>query len=163
MTGYMPFPNAELRIPIEYQNKIESYTLTRPTGGERHNPEDSPFPRQLDIWFLGVCLGAIYERRVKLAANRAHTFNRGAMLENDVDRIELLELLAIAVTGDPYTIRDPRGVIDVANELAAGGIPMVFEMLEDGNSRAIDNLSDKVQSMLRELLPPLQASGLGDL
>lgn len=154
MTSYMPFPNAELRIPIEYQEKIEAYTMSRPTGGERLNPEDAPFPRQLDIWFLGVCLGAINNRALRLPANRLHTFNRASMLENDADRIEILELLAISVTGDPYTIRDPRGVIDIANELAAGGLPIVFDMLEEGNSRAIDNLSDKVQSMLRELLPP---------
>lgn len=156
MKGYMPFPNAELRIPTEYKDKIEAYTRTRPTGGQRPDPEDAPFPRQLDIWFLGVCVGAARNLRVKLPGNRRHTFNQASMLENDPERIEMLELLAIAVTGDAYVIGDPREVIEVANELAAGGLPMVFDMLEDGNSRAIDNVSDKVKVMLQEILPPRQ-------
>jgi hypothetical protein len=150
----MPFPNSELRIPIEYKDRIDAYTRSRPTGGERHDPEDAPFPRQLDLWFLGVCVGAVKQQRVTLPASRYHKFNTAAMLENDTDKIEILELIAIAVTGDPFVIGEPRQVIDIANELAAGGLPEVFQMIEDGNSRAIDNLSDRVQTMLREVLPP---------
>jgi hypothetical protein len=148
----MPFPNAELRIPIEYKDKMEAYTRTRPAGGERPDPEDSPFPRQLDLWFLGVCVGAVNNQRVPLTGNRAHKFNTASMLETDPDKIEILELIAIGVTGDPYVVGDPRHVIEIANELAAGGLPYVFDMVE-GNSRAIDNLSDKVQTMLRSVLP----------
>ncbi len=154
MKGYMPFPNAELRIPIEYKDKMDAYTRTRPTGGERPNPEDAPFPRQLDLWFMGVCLGAISNERVNLSGNQSHKFNTASMLENDAEKIELLELIAIATTGDPYIIGDPRRVIEIANELAAGGLPQVMQMIEDGNSRNIDNLSDKVKAKLLEVLPP---------
>ncbi len=156
MRGYMPFPNAELRIPIEYQEKMEAYTRTRPTGGSAPEPEDAPFPRQVDVWFLAVCLGVVHNRRVELQPSQAHKFNTASMLESDPDRIEMLELIAIALTDDPYVIREPRRVIDIANELAAGGLPIVFTMLEEGNSRRIDNLSDKVQAMLIEVLPPPQ-------
>ena len=157
MKGYMPFPNAELRIPIEFKEKIEAYTRTRPTGGLAPDPEDAPFPRQVDIWYLGVCLGAAHNLRVSLPPNRVHKFNTGSMFDNDPERIEMLELLAIAMTEDAYVIKDPRQVIEVANELAAGGLPMVFDMLEEGNSRAIDNISDKIQRELKALLPAPQS------
>ena len=154
MRGYMPFPNAELEIPVEYKNEIEAYTRTRPTGGERPDPEDAPFPRQVDMWFLAVCLGALSGQRVKLTGGQSHKFNTASIFESDPSRVEMLELLAIAVEHDPYVIKNPRRVIDVANELAAGGLPLVIEMLKaNGNASAIDSLSEKIEAKLGEILP----------
>jgi hypothetical protein len=159
MKGYMPFPNADLRIPTEYQKEIEAYSLSRPTGGERLDPEDAPFPRQVDMWFLAVCLGALGGQRVKLGAQQTHKFNTASIFETDPGRIEILELLAIAEEDDAYAIREPREVIEIANELAAGGLPLVIEMLRDGNSTAIDNLSQRLQLRLREVLPAVGTQG----
>lgn len=159
MKGYMPFPNAELRIPADYEDQIERYTRSRPSGGDRPDPEDAPFPRQVDMWFLAVCLGAINEARVALPANLSHKFNTASVFETDPPRIELLELLAIAASGDPYIISDPKKVIDLANEFAAGGLPLVLEMLDSGHSNAMDNLSGQIQRLLRaSLQPSLEAS-----
>lgn len=154
MKGYMPFPNAELEIPIEYKDAIDAFTRTRPTGGDRPDPEDAPFPRQVDMWLLAVCFGAVAGQRQKLATNQSHKFNTASVFESDPSRVEMLELLAIAVEKDPYVIKDPRRVIDVANELAAGGLPLVVEMLQArGGTAAIDCLSDLIQAKLAEILP----------
>jgi hypothetical protein len=73
------------------------------------------------------------------------------VFENDAARVEILELLAIAAEDDAYVIKEPRTVVEIANELAAGGLPLVVEMLRDGNSSAIDNLSHHIETRLREL------------
>jgi hypothetical protein len=151
MKGYMPFPTADLRIPTEYQKEMDAFTLSRPTGGDRQDPEDAPFPRQVDMWFLAVCMGALSGQRVPLAASQTHAFNTGSVFESDAARVEILELLAIAAEDDAYVIKDPRRVVEIANELAAGGLPLVVEMLRDGNSSAIDNLSHHIETRLREL------------
>ncbi len=150
MRGYMPFPNAELRIPDEFKNEMEMYTRTRPAGGERPDPQDAPLPRQVDMWFLAVCLGAAKGQRVVVPANKSHKFNTASIFDNDESRVELLELLAIAVEEDPYVIKDPRRVIEVANELAAGGLPLLVDMLREGQGTAIDHITQNLLDRLRE-------------
>lgn len=150
MRGYMPFPNAELRIPSEFQNEMEMYTRTRPGGGDRPDPQDAPLPRQVDMWFLAVCLGAATGQRVALAANKSHKFNTASIFDNDESRVELLELLAIAVEDDPYVIKEPRRVIEVANELAAGGLPILVDMLKEGQGPAIEHITQNLLTRLGE-------------
>lgn len=72
----------------------------------------------------------------------------GEILVRDPYRIGLLELLAISFTGDPWIIEDPHEVIDVANELAATGLPEVIGMMTDGNAQPIWNLTDGLLDVL---------------
>lgn len=141
MAHYNPFQNSELRIPKVHQKQVEQFCQTQPGGGPRPSPDDSPFPRQVDFWFLAVCIGAKNRDR-KAEVNKWHRFNIGTVL--DPHMVELLELLAISIEGDAWVIEKPSRVIEISNELAAIGVPEVIDMLNDGKALSVWNLTDRL-------------------
>jgi len=142
-----PFQNLELRIPEAYRDEVDRFCQTQPGGGTRPPPDDSPFERQIDIWFLAVCIGARKGKRTQLI--RPHRFITGELLSRDPYRIESLELLAVSYTDDPWILERPSEIMDLANELAATGLAEIIDMLKDGSAKPIWNLTDN----LTELLP----------
>jgi len=140
-----PFQNLELRIPEAYRGEVERFCQTQPGGGARPSPDDSPFERQIDIWFLAVCLGARKGKRTSVI--KPHRFITGELLSRDPYRIELLELLAISYTNDPWILERPSEIMDLANELAATGLTEVVDMLKDGNAKPIWNLTDNITEL----------------
>jgi len=146
MSYYNPFQNLELRIPGAYQKEMDRFSQTQPGGGQKPSPDDSPFERQIDIWFLAVCIGARKGKRTKLV--NPHKFITGEILAQDPYRVELLELLAISITNDAFIIEKQAEVINIANELAATGLPEVIELLNEGNAKPIWNLTDHIIELL---------------
>lgn len=158
---YNPFQREELRYPSQYREDVERFTQTRSDGGGSE-PDSSPFPRYVDMWFLAVCLGAQMGKRTPVTREDSHRFIEGSIFQSDPWRVELLELLAIGFTGDPQVIKDPREVIHMANELAATGMPEVISMLQSSQDPAIWNLSSALVDDLERVYPevemPLEAS-----
>ncbi len=148
MSYYNPFQNLELRIPEAYRTEVDRYCQSQPGGGSRPSPDDSPFPRQVDLWFLAVCVGAIAGRPIPV--EKPHRFINGEILSRDPFRIDLLELTAIAVKEDPWIIDKPADVMELANSLAASALPRVLEMLSTGNSKPIWNLTESLLESLPE-------------
>lgn len=140
---YNPFQTLELRYPEEYRETVTRYTQ-RWEAGKDSDPEEAPFPRYVDMWFLAVCVGAQMGRRVPMKRESSHKFIEGSIFQSDPWRVEILELLAIGFSGDPQIIRNPRDVIQLANDLAAAGMPEVREMLREGRAQPIWNLSQQV-------------------
>lgn len=150
MSYYNPFQNLELRIPEAYREEVDRFCQTQPGGGSRPSPDDSPFERQIDIWFLAVCLGARKGKRTEVI--KPHRFITGELISRDPYRVELLELLAISFTKDPWIIEEPSKIIDLANELAATGLPEVIGMLNEGNAKPIWNLTDSLTEIFQDIL-----------
>lgn len=142
-----PFQNLELRIPEAYRDEVDRFCQTQPGGGTRPPPDDSPFERQIDIWFLAVCIGARKGKRTQII--KPHRFITGELLSRDPYRIESLELLAVSYTDDPWILERPSEIMDLVNELAATGLAEIIDMLKDGSAKPIWNLTDN----LTELLP----------
>ena len=149
MSYYNPFQSLELKVPEVYREQVESYSQTRPGGGSKPSPDDSPFERQIDLWFLAVCIGAQTAPKSKRhETKKSHKFIMGDVLSKDSYRIELLELIAISITKDPWIIEKPSEIMDLANDLAATGLPKIIEMLKDGNAKPLWNLTDHIIDML---------------
>ena len=144
------FQNLELRVPEAYREEIDRFCQTQPGGGAKPSPDDSPFERQVDIWFLAVCIGARKRKRTKLI--KPHRFIWGDILSRDPFRIELLELLAISYTNDPWILEKPSEIMDLVNELAATGLPEVIDMLKGGNAKPIWNLTDNLTELSQNLV-----------
>ena len=141
-----PFQNLELRIPEAYRGEVDRFCQTQPGGGARPSPDDSPFERQVDIWFLAVCIGARRGRRSQVI--KPHRFMTGEILSREPFRIELLELLAISYNNDPWILEKPNEIMDLANEFAATGFPELFGLLKDGHAKPIWNLTDNLLETL---------------
>ena len=123
-----PFVNIQLRIPDMYRAEVQQYTATfRDESGNPSPPDYAPFRRYVDLWWLAMCLGIQEESSVKAA--KWHNFVTGAVLNEDHWRIRQLQLIAIGATEDPYTALDPGEIIRIANEFAAGGLPILLDKI----------------------------------
>ena len=141
-----PFQNLELRIPEAYRDEVDRFCQTQPGGGTRPPPDDSPFERQIDIWFLAVCIGARKGKRTQVI--KPHRFITGELLSRDPYRIELLELVAVSYTDDPWILEKPSEIMDLANELAATGLAEIIDMLKGGSAKPIWNLTDSLVDLM---------------
>ncbi len=150
MNYYNPFQNLELKIPKAYNEMFQDYCQTQPAGGAKPSAEDSPFERQIDMWFLAICLGAQKDGDLS-PINDPRKFITGEMLSSDPQRVDLLQLLAISYTQDPWIIDSPKNVMALANDLAAAGLPELIEMLKDGNAKPIWNLTDRIMDLLSDV------------
>lgn len=147
MTAYNPFINVDLRLPSAYFDEVKGYCQTRPEGGKKPDPTQSPFPRYVDFWFLSVCVGAFNATKLPdEPAGGWRGFITGSEgLGSDGWRVDLLELLAIAARDDAAVVGEPRQVLDIANRYAAAGVPQVLDWLKSGQSDPIDNILDRLR------------------
>ena len=139
------FGAVDIFLPEEYRDHFHAYCLTR-TEGTHNSPEDSPFPRMVDMWFLAVCI-AVYERLSPDFDRKGKTYKaiEGAVFGSDPWRSDALMLLAIAHTGDTSIASNPREMMRVANGYAVAGLPRLIGILDDRQQGvALDSLSDVV-------------------
>ena len=149
------FAGVDIHLPDEYRDYFHAYCLTR-TEGSRNNPEDSPFPRMVDMWFLAVCV-AVKEGLSPDFDPKGKTYKaiEGAVFGSDTWRSNALMLLAIAHTGDVDIASDPHQMIRVANAYALAGLPRLIGILNDrGAEAALDYLSDFVEDACRAARTP---------
>jgi hypothetical protein len=142
MSYYNPFQNFELGVGEEYKKVIDRYCQTQPGGGKKPSPKDSPFSRQIDMWFFAFCIGIKHEKNKKI--DNFEKIITGEILSRDSGRIQMIETAIISFTSDPYIIKNPREVINLTNEFANYGIKKTIEMLESGHSKPIWNLTDSI-------------------
>jgi hypothetical protein len=123
-----PYVAYELRIPKQYLEDFQKYTMTfRSEEGTPKDIDRSPFQRYVDFWWAAIGVGVREGRTSPI--ERPHKFIEGAILSQDPWRIIQLDLLAIAHTGSADVLRSPGDVVDIANGYAATGIPLLVEKL----------------------------------
>lgn len=151
---YNPFANLALHIPTAYREDVKRFTTSQ--GGDGGTSiEFTPFIRYVDLWATAAAVGAQVEAFVTLGDKSAkHRFIEGSVLQGDLDRIEFLLLLAVSHTGDPFIVKDPRQVLDIAESFAAGGLPIVMEWLDSGGVQSpIVSLTKQLMKFLGEVQP----------
>ena len=141
--GYNPFANIELRVPTHRHQTMRE--LSRSMGGDdpgNVTADRVPFDRMVDVWLLSAALGAA--RGVKVTTGtggvEVEKFVTGQVLQRDPDIVAFLMNLAVADSGDPYIVSDPRKMIDIAEQYAAAGIDDLAEMSDAGESGPTINL-----------------------
>ena len=143
---YNPFARTELFYPPQQKEVYDLYTQT---GGKKI-VDKCPFPRMVDLWFAGISL-AIHKKLqpVNLSGENIK-FHDGSVFDNDEDRwrVQVLLLIAIAIEDSVDIVSQPRRIIDIANSLAAAGVPHIVVMLRDGGEDEIWNLSESLCKLL---------------
>ncbi len=134
---FNPFANLAVHVPKAYHEELNHYSAT---FGSK-SPEDAPFKRYVDFWLLAATVGASEEQFMTVDSAERHEFITGVVFQRDLATIEFLFLLAIAHSSDPFVVREPRQVLDIAEGYAAAGIPLVQEMMETGHLPALQNLT----------------------
>ena len=142
-----PFANIDLIAPIEHRDFYDWYCQR----GGNTSVDQSPFPRMVDFWFAGLSLAAHRQLKpVDLSGQKTFKFHEGSIFDRDSWRVQAVMLIAIAVEDNVEIVGEPRRMINIANGLAAAGIPHIVEMLRDGNQDPIWNLSDALNELLWE-------------
>lgn len=144
------FGNVDIHLPEKFKEYFHRYCLTR-IEGTRNNPEDSPFPRMVDMWFLALCI-AVKDGLEPISKMEGPTYKaiEGAVFGSDPWRSNAMMLLAIARTGDVRITGDPNEMIRIANGYALAGLPRLIGLLEQrGGDTALDFLSDEMESLLK--------------
>ncbi len=117
--------NLELRMPSEHYDSIQRLSMTGRQTGNR-NKDNIPFLRNVDFWWLALCIGIQEGNRT--TPDKWHTFVRaGLVLPADQWRLFQLQIMAIGETNSTDVLAKPSNVIDMANEYAATGFPVILD------------------------------------
>ena len=140
-----PFAGLDLIAPVEQRDFYDRYCQT----GGHAVVDQSPFPRMVDFWFVGLSLAARKELKpINLADQKTFKFIEGSIFDRDSWRVQAVMLIAIVVDGRVEIVGEPRRMITIANGLAAAGVPLIVEMIRDGGQPPIWNLSDSLNEEL---------------
>ena len=143
------FVKTDIYLPEKFQKFFHSYCLTRREGSQ-NRPEDSPFPRMVDMWFLSLCIAA-KEGLTPITEVRGKKYKaiEGAVFSSDVWRSNVLVLLAINQSGDHGIVDRPHDMMRIVNGYALAGLPRLIGILNarEGDT-ALDYLSDYVSDLI---------------
>ena len=143
---YNPFASTALLYPEDQSDYYKNYIRQRSTSVDH-----SPFPRMVDLWWVGLALAARQEMPPESLANRSLThFENGQILDRDSWRVQFLMLLALRITGEIEIVTRPTEIVSIANGLAATGVPLVINLLQESNLDPIWNLTEALKKMLSE-------------
>lgn len=144
---YNPFQAIDINVPVKFHEMFTRF-CQRSTDAII---DQSPFPRMVDFWFLSVCIAARLSLKPEdIVKHETKKIIDGSIFSSDPWRVHVLMLIAIGHTGDVRIISEPRKIISLASSLAVAGLPKVIEMLRDGGSEPIWNLSDAIDNLLRK-------------
>lgn len=116
------FANQEIFLPKAFSETYVKLLVGR--GGDSIRP----FSRQIDLWWLALCLGFQAGRRVPSGPrDQLVKFNDGGILGSDPWRITHLELFGLAELGEGG-LEDPAAVIQRASEYANAGLDIIEEI-----------------------------------
>src|SRR5258706_11780437 len=80
-----PFAGIDLIAPVEQREVYDRYTQT----GGRAVIDQSPFPRMVDLWFLGLCLAGRMELSpIELSRQDTFKFMEGSIFDRDSWRVQ---------------------------------------------------------------------------
>ena len=145
-----PFGTSGLVTPDTQLAYYEQYCQTQQPG--RANVKRVPFRRKVDMWFAALSV-AVHKnlRPQNLQGQKTSQFITGGEIftGNDTWRIQVLMLIAIAIEDTVEVVTDPRRMMEIANGLAAAGVPHIVRMLQEGGEDPIVNISDALEDLLR--------------
>ncbi len=133
--------------PYSSQDLFITSTLHDQLSAHVSRSKGAPFPRWIDLWWTGLCVGHSHGQRTALPERGARTkFNDAGILTSDPWRITHLELLALAEGGED-ALMSPSGVIAMASEYANTGLIWMAEALlgeAQATLRLMNRLGDLV-------------------
>jgi hypothetical protein len=131
-----PFQMTELRVPTSLWESVRKLTATfKNEGGEQSEPDRTPFRRYVDLWWAGMCVGLRVGHPTKVGD--WHKFMDGTVFMSDPWRILHLEAISIAHFKDVEAVREPARMMNLANEYAATGLPLIIDAVRDPSSDPI--------------------------
>lgn len=144
---FNPFQAIDINVPVEFHEAFTRYCQRSADA----IIDRCPFPRMVDLWFLSVCVAAkLGLEPADITKHDTKKIIDGSIFSSDPWRIHMLMLIAIGKTDNVEIVAEPRNVMTLANGLAVTGLPIVIEMLKNGDAEPIWNLSDSIYGILEK-------------
>ncbi|MHA1630442.1 MAG: hypothetical protein ACTSVS_09675 [Candidatus Heimdallarchaeota archaeon] len=144
---YNPFQGIDISVPEQYREFFSRYCQT----ATKTSIDESPFPRMVDLWFFSVCIAMKQGLKpAELKQVKTYKIIEGSIFGSDPWRIHLLTLISVERSGSVEIVSKPRKMMAIANSLAVAGFAKVEEMLRDGDSDPIWNLSDNINEIFQK-------------
>ena len=138
---------------ISLETQRDDYDAYCQSGKSRVNVERSPFPRKVDLWFAGLSLAVLKNLEpidlTKKKKDEKVGIISGNIFDTDGWQAQAIMLMAIAVKGNLAVVLNPSEMMDLANGLAAAGVPHIVKMLNEGAEEPIWNLSEAFKKLLQ--------------
>lgn len=151
---FNPFQGQDIRVPNRFRDEFGRYCQTHSDDGARASVLHSPFPRMVDMWFLAVCLGAQEGKQADYDSKDTYKIIDASILSSDPWRIDALVLMAISHTKRVDIVTEPREILQLASRFAVAGMPKLLQMLKEGDSDPVWNLSDELDRLLKKSNQP---------
>ncbi|MGL5370255.1 MAG: hypothetical protein ACRDBF_04395 [Plesiomonas shigelloides] len=135
------FASFQIAIPNKYQDKIKKYCST---GGSNIDIFNAPFKRQVDFWFVALCI-SFKEGLLREKVKDTYNATTAAILSSDPYRIHLMYLIALSDTKSEDILTNPRAIFDICCEYANAGIPYLLELLDDPDQKPVWNIFDYLE------------------
>lgn len=143
------FASTDISLPVTFREYLHKYCLTR-LEGSHNDPEDSPFPRMVDMWFMAICIAVKEGLKPKFdVKGKTYKVIDGSIFGSDNWRSDALMLLAISYKGDVEVTGNPNEMMKIANAYALAGMSRLITILEERKGdTAIDHLSEVIEEMI---------------
>jgi hypothetical protein len=151
---FNPFQGQDIRVPTRFRDAFARYCQTHSEDGAKASVLHSPFPRMVDMWFLAACLGAQAGKATDYDTKDTYKIIDASILSSDPWRIDALVLMAISQTKNVEIVKEPREVLQIASKFAVSGMDSLLEMLKEGDSDPVWNLSDELDRLLKKVASP---------
>ena len=137
------FAQYQIEMPKIYQEKIKTYVST---GGNAESRENSPFDRQIDFWYMSLCL-AFKKDLTPIKESDTYNAITAEILSRNSFRITQMQMIALAITNDQSILLEPKKMLDVCCGLANAGIPMLLNILADTEATPLWNMYYELEEL----------------
>lgn len=137
------FAPYSILMPLDFQDKIKGFVSTGSVGGSREN---TPFDRQVDFWFMAVCL-AFRKKFPPVKASKTYNATTAEILSRDSHRVVQLQMIALSISEDEEILMKPKEMFDICSNLASAGIPYLIAILSDTDEAPLWNLYNELEHL----------------
>ncbi|WP_281222920.1 hypothetical protein [Photobacterium sanguinicancri] len=137
---FAPYP---ITMPSNYQESIKNYVST---GTKNQSRENAPFNRQIDFWYMALCLAF---NKGLTGTKEKNTYNAitGEILSRNPYRIAQIQMIALTITNDETVLSSPKEMLDICINLANSGIPLLLSILDDTDASPLQNIFDELEDL----------------
>ena len=142
------FAGEQIHIPKELREHFGRLCQTT-VDGISNRIEDSPFPRNVDLWFAGLGY-AIRKNLPPTEIDRQNTYNAipGSVFGSDNFRSDMLVLFCISKTGNLDIVSNPAEMLRLCNKYAVSGIKtLITELDSSRGDQPLDFLCDRFEEI----------------
>lgn len=137
------FAQYPIEMPKAYQEQIRNFVST---GSQNQSRENSPFDRQIDFWFMALCL-AFNKGLTPMKEKNTYNAITAEILNRNPHRIAQMQMIALAETEDPNILLDPKRMLDLCVGLANAGIPMLLKTLSETEATPLWNIYYELEEL----------------